>query len=610
MTPQSLMQTLANQVLLEGWTVEELEEALKLLETPEVLEFTHVPVGFREFVESPYFLDSANVLYPEVLRCGEEMNNGSYEEAVLTGGIGTGKTTLALFSTAYQLYLLSCYKSPQKSFGLDPASEIVLMFQSINATLAKTVGYERFKAMIAGSPYFKEQFPFDKTIVSELRFPNRIIVKSVSGNEAGTIGQNVIGGIIDEINFMAVVEKGKKGDGGTYDQAMALYNSIKSRRKSRFMKGGKMPGLLCLVSSKRFPGQFTDKKTEEAQRELDKYGKTNIYVYDKTVWQVKPEGSFSGEWFTVFIGDEFRKPYVIESDADLANFPAEDVNLLLEVPAEYRQDFDNNLLNSLREIGGVSTLASAPFILNRNAITEALRKDYLCFGRDSVDFVQTKLQINPKKFKNPELPRFVHCDLAITGDSAGFAIGTVTGFKTMTRGDGTVELLPDIWIDAVLEITPPKNGEILFYKVREIIYAMKKLGMNIRWVSFDSFQSRDSMQLLKQAGYMVGYQSMDTSMAPYEYVKNALYDGRLSLPHHPKLVYELSSLEKDIKKRKIDHPAHASKDVSDALAGVVYGLTMRREIWAHYSIPLGQLPKSVLEQIQKAKEPKGAQENA
>lgn len=532
------------------------------------------------------------------------MNDGSYEEAVLTGGIGTGKTTLALFSTAYQLYLLSCHRNPQKSFGLDPASEIVFIFQSINATLAKVVGYERFKAMISGSPYFKDQFPFDKTIVSELRFPNRVIVKSVSGSEAGTIGQNVIGGIIDEINFMAVVEKGKKGgDSGTYDQAMALYNSIKSRRKSRFMKGGKMPGMLCLVSSKRYPGQFTDKKTEEAQRELDKHGKTNIYVYDKTVWQVKPAGSFSGEWFTVFIGDEFRRPYVIESDAALKNFPAEDVHLLLEVPVEYRQDFDNNLLNSLREIGGVSTLASCPFILNRDAITEAVRKTHKCFSQQSVDFVKTKLQINPKGFFQPDLPRFVHCDLAITGDSAGLAIGTVKGFKQMARGDGTIELLPDIWVDATLEITPPKNGEILFYKVREVIYALKKLGMNIKWVSFDSFQSRDSMQLLKQAGYMVGYQSMDTTMAPYEYVKNALYDGRLSLPEHPKLVYELASLERDIKRRKIDHPAHASKDISDALAGVVYGLTMRREIWAHYGIPLGALPASVLAEVQKAKEP-------
>ena len=35
---------------------------------------------------------------------------------------------------------------------------------------------------------------------------------------------------------------------------------------------------------------------------------------------------------------------------------------------------------------------------------------------------------------------------------------------------------------------------------------------------------------------------------------------------------------------------HNSKDVSDALAGVCYGLTMRREIWVKYGIPLMTIP--------------------
>jgi len=38
---------------------------------------------------------------------------------------------------------------------------------------------------------------------------------------------------------------------------------------------------------------------------------------------------------------------------------------------------------------------------------------------------------------------------------------------------------------------------------------------------------------------------------------------------------------------------HNSKDISDALAGVVYGLTMRREIWALHGVSAVTLPKSV-----------------
>lgn len=518
----------------------------------------------------------------------------------------TGKSTIALYSTAYQLYLLSCYWSPHSLFGLDPSSEIVFIFQSINATLAKSVDYMRFKAMIEKSPYFREKFPFDKYILSELRFPNRIIVKPVSGAETGAIGQNVIGGVIDEMNFMAVVENSKANmDGGTYDQAIALYNSIARRRKSRFMAQGKLPGLLCLVSSKRYPGQFTDKKEEESKREIDRTGKTTIYVYDKRTWDIKPEGSFSGNWFMIFIGDESRKPRILDDGEEMK---LEEAHLYMEIPEEYRNEFETDMMNALRDIAGVSTLATHPFITDRESISTAMRQNNILFSRTTVDFVETKLDILVAQMFKKELPRFIHCDLAVTGDSAGVCIGTVIGFKKIER-NGVTEVLPNIWIDAVLEVKPPKGGEILFYKIREVLYALTKLGMNLKWVTFDQFQSVDSMQILRQQGYTVGRQSVDETTAPYDFVKNALYDERLSIPDHKKLAFELASLEKDTKKNKIDHPPHASKDVGDALAGVVYGLTTRREIWSLYDIPLGSIPGSLVEAMsKKAKSDKAGKE--
>ncbi|APD18895.1 hypothetical protein [Vibrio phage J14] len=44
----------------------------------------------------------------------------------------------------------------------------------------------------------------------KLKFPNRIFVRAISGEDTAAIGQNVIGGIIDEINFMGLVEDSKK----------------------------------------------------------------------------------------------------------------------------------------------------------------------------------------------------------------------------------------------------------------------------------------------------------------------------------------------------------------------------------------------------------------
>ncbi|MCA1777485.1 MAG: hypothetical protein LC676_18300, partial [Loktanella sp.] len=193
--------------------------------------------------------------------------------------IGVAKTTLAIYSQAYQLYILSCLKDPHKLFDLDPSSEILIVFQSINRNLAQDVDYKRFRDMVEGSPYFEHAFPFDRGREKEMRFPRNFIVKPVAGHDSAAIGQNVIGGIIDEVNFMAVVENSKHNvDGTVYDQATQNYNAIARRRESRFMQLGTLPGMLCLVSSRNYPGQFTDKKEEEA--------KTNprIYIYDKRVW--------------------------------------------------------------------------------------------------------------------------------------------------------------------------------------------------------------------------------------------------------------------------------------------------------------------------------------
>jgi hypothetical protein len=563
------------------------------------------PVDIHTFVCDPYYLNKSKEVYPKVLAELEEMNNGHYQEVILTGGIGSAKTTSALYTIAYQLYLLSCMVSPNVAFGLDSVSEILFVFQSLNKKTS-TNSFERFKGLVDGCKYFSEQFKYDKNLTSKLVFPNRIEVVPVSGAETAVIGQNVIGGLIDELNYMSIVQNSKQSvDAGQYDQAVALYNSIARRRKSRYSKAGKMPGILCLVSSKRYPGQFTDKKEEERAKEIARTGKSTIYLYDYRVWEVKPEGSFSPDRFYVFAGDESRKPRILKPDEKVAD---EDRKLVHAIPTDFYGEFEEDIINALREIAGVSTLARHPYFVNVEAITDSFGKFPSIFSRDAVDFVETKLKIIPSAFYRPELPRFVHIDLAISGDSCGLAIGCCTGFKTMKSlgfGDNEAEMMPVIRYDGILEVKPPKGGEILFYKVRHILSKLRDLGMNVRWVSFDSFQSKDSMQLLRQQGFVVGEISMDVNSHGYDCLKSAIYTGRVMAPEHLVARKELVGLEKDTKTGKIDHPATGSKDCSDAMAGVAYGLTSRREIWGMFSIPIVQIPSNVDSMSKKMNEEPG-----
>ena len=464
------------------------------------------PVDIRTFVTDEFYLDKKGIIYPKVLDVLEELNSGEYIECVLTGGIGSAKTTISQYTSAYQLYILSCLRSPHALFDLDPASEILIVFQSLNLTLAKNLEYNRFKALIEGSPYFTKHFPFDKKIESRLVFPNRIEVVPVSGAESAIIGQNVIGGVLDEVNYMAVIEKSKANvDGGTYNQAWALYNSIVRRRKSRFLIGGITYGMLCLVSSKRYPGQFTDVKEAEAVDQQEKTGKTDIYVYDRCVWDIKPAKTYANtKWFYMFIGDDSRRPVTL-SDDDYDRFSEDDKqNLVKRIPENYRTDFNRDPINALREVAGVSTLARTPYFSNIEAISKCFTDRRSVFTLDQVILKINDLSVRPGLFKkNGSIPRFCHIDLSKTGDSTGLVIGHVDKFIEIDRGD-IVEQLPHLVIDCALEIKPPKFGEIIYSEVRNLLYKLRDLGMYIKWVTFDSYQSVDSIQILRSKGFVAG----------------------------------------------------------------------------------------------------------
>lgn len=550
-------------------------------------------VDMRTFVESPRYLNKQNVIWPAVMHELEQMNYQDVSEVILTGGIGVAKSTIALYTTAYQLYLLSLHDNPHAMFGLDPASEILFVMQNIKESLAKAVDYSRFRAMIEGSPYFAERFPFRSDLRDELHFPKRVIVKPVAGTDTAAIGQNVFGGIIDEVNFMAVVEKSKKSDdGGTYDQAKALYNSIARRRESRFMTlGGALPGRLCIVSSRKYPGQFTDVLEEMRLKQLKETGRTSIYLYDKRLWEIHPPGKFGDERFRVFVGDTSRKPRIMTDDEKAA--PGDDA-LIVNVPLEYKPQFEADILNAIRDIAGRSTAAISPFLPNVSLVAACFGKTPSILTRESTDFVTSDLGFHLSRLIKPTVPRWAHVDLGLTGDSAGVAMGWVPGFTVIDRGDEGKETLPIVRFDFLLEVRPPPSDEIKFDLIRRLFYKLQAAGVNLKWISYDSFQSVDSVQILRSKGFIAGEQSMDRDMMPYDITKQAILDGRIEAPTHEKCQVEATRLERDAKTGMVDHPPNGSKDVFDALAGVTYGLSTKREIWRLHNIPLVGIPPSLL----------------
>ena len=239
--------------------------------------------------------------------------------------------------TSYLLYKLSMLYDPQAEYDLAPGSSIVFVMQSISLRLSRKILFEPFMHRLMESMYFRENFPYNRAVTSELQFPNHIYVIPVSGSEFSALGLNVFGGILSEISYFNVIADSKVlqaqgADSTVYDQASRTYTNIIQRMKNRFSDHGKIPGLLFLDSAAHYPGDFLSRKIEEAKIN------PTIYVFNYAIWETRGAENYSGERFLVELGDGGNRSRIIASQ-DLARVDSR----VIEVPVEYRVDFERDI---------------------------------------------------------------------------------------------------------------------------------------------------------------------------------------------------------------------------------------------------------------------------
>jgi hypothetical protein len=566
----------------------------------ELTRYRRTPVDMDEFLYGNMYLGlNPSELFPGVTEALYELESGNYVEAVLKGAIGGGKTSVANIGILRQLYLISCLRNPQATFGVQRNSSLVFTIQSVRLSTAKKAVFQEMGAYIANSPYFNKIYPYDKRITSEMIFREQhVTIMPVSSSDTGAISLNVIGGLLDEMNFMQKVTKSKQ-DGadmsGEYDQAKNLYLNLSKRRRSRFMSRGKLPGILFLVSSSRYPDDFTELKAQEA--EMCGGPDSQIYVWSKSLWESKGRERYSSDIFRVLVGNEKFKSRIMKPDE-----VAPDDMETIEVPEDFRSEFVKDIDGSIRDLAGRTTLATRPFLRNREAIFNCMNLAEQYGYRTVHNLEEVDLSISiPQVVENNvrtdvKQMRVCHVDLAVTRDSAGLAIGHVAGTKTMQKtnfetGEIITETLPVIAFDVVLRIVPPQAGEIDFSLIRQIIFDLKEnYGLPIKVVTTDGFNSVDFRQILAKKGYATDYLSVDRTTQPYITVRDAINDGRIFLPRHQWLLKELVELEyvRAGSKEKIDHRERGSKDIADAVCGVTSYLMTRRQAWTQQPAFIGQ----------------------
>lgn len=567
------------------------------------------PVTIREFMESEDFMGELTDTWGTLKKQLEEMNPDVFTgatpiyECLLGGATGTGKTFLSDKSNAYQLYLLTCFDQPQALWNKSRSTRIVLMFMSVSQTVCKRVIYEPFRNDFLSMPYAKRFVQFDKYKQSSLVLSGNIEVVPALAALNSMVGQAVIGGILDEVNFMARVENskqvsGSRGLGGTYDQAEQVYFNITRRRTSRFpSKRGVSIGNICVISSTRYKGDFLDRRIDE----METYRKEDVSAEDKEIashiatfrrkrYEVVPADNYNGKTFRLLVGSENWPTRIIGDDEVVGKDFPENAHVEL-VPIEHKREFVQNPEGALRDIVGVATDTISAFIKQRHKIVDAIERGARNGLQQIIDRDQWDLQSDGFPYWNRHVLRkmaedpktkdktlWAHVDLSISGDATGVAVIRFDGWMNVVGDDDIVHVRPKFSVIAAFAIQPSGNEEIDPGKVRDLISQLgTTYGLALREVTYDSYQSNESIKELRKAGIRSRVISTVTSTLAFLDLRTALYEDRMDIvPPSDLLWHELSTLEYIADKDVIDHPPNGTKDVADCVAGALHAANTSR----------------------------------
>jgi intein/homing endonuclease len=480
------------------------------------------------------------------------------------------------------IYELSCMVSPQKTFGLSTGSEIVIPLVSKNLTLAREIIKTAVDTKIKESPYFMTLFT-PKFATEYTLFPNNIRVIIASYGSDRVTGGNVFSSVLDETNFpprrkaqQIAQGFGQKLRAEHFDIVEKVYQSLVRRIKSRFQRaGGGFPGMVVLASSAATVESFTERKIRKSAEDPD------VFCRDHTAWTAKPKSEFCGEVFWVLCSTSSMNSRILTDDeVELVSDEYLEANdaFLMDIPVEYKEDFESNMEEALRDIAGFSTQAISLFVQRQSAVYECVdeaRKhpfsclEYTSGARGQWDWDTLCIQMERKlpggfvekayrPRRNPEAFRWCHIDVGVSGDSCGFTIAHIERWVDVVRrgsdGGKHEDTAPYYVVDAMLRINPPPGQQIYFPDLRTMIYQFMEKGYKFIGFSSDTYMYVEMHQQLKRRGITPHIISMDTSTTPYDELKSAFYENRIEIYDYEPFAYEFLHLEYDRIVGKIDHP--------------------------------------------------------
>lgn len=526
------------------------------------LDYKERPVSMKTFLNSPQFLGKITSGGKNVKPVWKEpLNNIEREDSkyvvVLTGAIGTGKTTTAIEGIAYVMHRILCLKDPWKYFKKMSGGKMAIVFFNLTKSLGESKGFNLLQSYLLSSPWFLEH---GSVCGSEknprIEFP--IFEYKLASPQAqgfGFIGEHVIAGIMDEVDSPIASEPQKR-------KIIAAYDATIRRFESRFVLDGQSIGRLFLVSSKQERMSFLNAfiiKMKSSKK---------VYVVDVSIWDANDASDYSGEKFRISLGDQFTPPAILESADELKEVIEKGFEVI-DVPVEYKDEFERDMVGSLRDLAGrsISQLRVMKLFASESVLNSCYDKtrsnpilvETIEVGlKDDVDLLN---YIDISKIRIARnIPRYIHVDIAFTGDAMGIGMSCVSGWMRINsrRPDGTfVDVKkPVAETDLAIRIKARQGDQIPIHKVHQLILDLKNVcKFNIAMCTFDlRIASITSMQTLELAGIQCESLSLDKSPQMYRGFREVVNERRWVCFRDSLLHFELSNLEDDPVKNKIDHP--------------------------------------------------------
>ena len=570
-------------------------------------EYSKSKLGYKK-QRKPQVLHIKSIEKTE-LKGGVCIETDDAERLFLTSNyIVTHNSYLTALTILYVTLCVSLMRDPWNYFGLNPATVLAQVLSSYSQKKSSEVLLEPFNNILDSSPFFekvkmKEQMreadeafreaeKVDKIFyttaspTSAMTFSGGVNIKLASSNR-DILGLSIICCAFSELSFFT--EAGRSSE-----WIMNFYNSGKARIKSR-------------LHGDYYGRSILDSSPNDRDNAIDAYiigdarkDKTN-YIVEGSMWKWDPERYGKEQTFKVFTGATGQPPKVLNPGDPLLRDTSISPDKIIDVPMSLKQDFENDVVKSLKDCAGIPSGSVHALISDYSKIEKmfftGLRNIYTGISAPAevspIDLIWN--QVSEKFFirrgnryeyyYKPYLPRVVAVDQSVVTDVTCVSMGHIERYKE--TGDNIFV------IDFTIPVIPIKNSKVNLEAIRVFIEDLRsKGGINITAVGFDQFQSEVTMQNLRRDGFVVEKISSDRTMDPYMNLSALLSAGRVAVGRNIYLKNNLKSLEFTRSKRggksKIDHDSSKAgvtfstdenwetsplgmyaKDVSDATVGVI-----------------------------------------